>query len=285
MPYLPVHLSKPFAGITERIRIAGAKALDRYFAARGYLSTAVRDKRQVPPLYVLTVPPDLAALPVNRRERLFIRILLPNVALVNRDILKVRAELEALARRKAGGAALGGIDRAWLAGVAADYGLDKDADAEALLRRVDIVPAALTLAQAIDESGWGTSALARVANALFGEHGPSPVTDAYVTAVDDGVEVARFVDIYHAVAGYVHTLNTADAYAGLRQRRAADREVGRTITGYDLAEGLLHYSARGRAYVGILRELIRGFRLGFYDGVRLDVETPAVLIEVGADRD
>jgi len=38
-----------------------------------------------------------------------------------------------------------------------------------LLMRVDVIPPSLAMAQAADESGWGTSRFARQGNALFGQ--------------------------------------------------------------------------------------------------------------------
>ena len=56
----------------------------------------------------------------------------------------------------------------WLETLAEDYGVTVD-DIGALTRRVDIVPPSLAIAQAAEETGWGTSRFALEGNALFGQ--------------------------------------------------------------------------------------------------------------------
>ena len=56
----------------------------------------------------------------------------------------------------------------WLEDMADLYGA-QTANPDALLCRVDVVPPSLAIAQAAEESGWGTSRFAREGNALFGQ--------------------------------------------------------------------------------------------------------------------
>ena len=65
------------------------------------------------------------------------------------------------------------FDRAWLVRLANRYEMPIDqldkAQIEALVRRVDVVPPSMAIAQSGIESGWGTSFAARTGNALFGQ--------------------------------------------------------------------------------------------------------------------
>src|SRR3546814_19261972 len=45
---------------------------------------------------------------------------------------------------------------------------------------------------------------------------------------------------------YLLNINTNDAYAGLRERRATKREKNAPVSGWELAETLTRYSERGR---------------------------------------
>ena len=77
--------------------------------------------------------------------------------------------------------------------------LDSNALAE-LLMRVDIVPPSLALAQAADESGWGTSRFAEQGNSLFGQwawgKGLKPTEQRRSEFGDQRIAAGRF---YHAI--------------------------------------------------------------------------------------
>jgi Bax protein len=129
-----------------------------------------------------------------------------------------------------------------------------------LLRRVDVVPPSLAIAQAIIETGWGASAAARRLNALYGQLG------------GDGSSVARlasFANIQESVAAYVHNLNTHFAYAGFRDLRQRMRAAGQPIDAEKLAATLTRYSELGAVYTREVQGLIRRERLAEYDAARL----------------
>ena len=91
------------------------------------------------------------------------------------------------------------------------------------------IPAAVTIAQAIDESGWGQSELATKDHNLFGIKGSGPAgTDVYSTSeyqngewvtVDAGFRVYR--NVAESIADHSELLATGLAY----QRAMADRDV------------------------------------------------------------
>ena len=93
-------------------------------------------------------------------------IVLPLVLQANERILAERDRLSGLG--KSGGKKIGAKDRAWLDKLAVSYGLET-ADMKELTLRVDIIPPSLAIAQAVVESGWGTSRFATEGNALFGQ--------------------------------------------------------------------------------------------------------------------
>lgn len=117
-------------------------------------------------------------LTVQAKKRIFFRGMAP-LALRSNEL--IRAERERILALPAP-AELTAEDRAWLVQMATDYRLDApDTWEEAtepatwarltedILTRVDEVPVSLVLAQAANESGWGTSRFAREGNALFGQ--------------------------------------------------------------------------------------------------------------------
>jgi Bax protein len=128
-----------------------------------------------------------------------------------------------------------------------------------LLNRIDIIPADLALAQAANESAWGTSRFSQLANNLFGQWTFTPGQGIVPEGRPEGqtYEVQKFLTIYDSVRSYLHNLNTHPAYKQLRRLRAKNRQTGKNPEGVELAEGLLRYSIRGEAYVKELQAMIK----------------------------
>jgi Bax protein len=135
-----------------------------------------------------------------------------------------------------------------------------------LLIRVDVVPASLVLAQAANESGWGTSRFARQANNLFGLWCFTPGCGLTPKNRDKGLkhQVAKYDSVQESVAAYLHTINSHFAYTHLREIRATKREEDLHPSGLVLAEGLLRYSIRGIEYVRDIQRLIEANQLQKY---------------------
>ncbi|WP_405231991.1 glucosaminidase domain-containing protein [Lentisalinibacter salinarum] len=194
------------------------------------------------------------------RKVRFFEFLRPIIEAENTRVLEERRRLEELAAEDG----LGWLDRRWLHGLAEDYGLDPqeyedDTLIMALLRRVDVVPVSLALAQAAKESGWGTSRFARKGNNFFGEWcydaGCGLVPRA--RAAERSHEVRAFDSPRESVASYLRNINTNRSYRELRRVRAGLRAQGRPLSGLVLAEQLQRYSERGQAYVDEIKGLIR----------------------------
>ncbi len=134
----------------------------------------------------------------------------------------------------------------------------KTARAE-LLRKIDIIPSSLALAQAANESAWGKSRFAQEANNLFGiwtydkTRGIKPKNRA-----EGKTHLVRVFDNFgDSVRYYMYTLNSHPAYKPLRNIRRQLRASRQVIDGHELASGLEKYSARGQEYIDIIQRLIR----------------------------
>lgn len=132
-----------------------------------------------------------------------------------------------------------------------------------LLERVDVIPLELALAQAVNESAWGTSRFAREGNNLFGIWTYDKDKGIVPKNRPKGAKhlVRRFDSFNESVRYYLHTLNSHPAYAELRRLRAESRSQGEVADGLVLAGGLTRYSAKGERYVALIRELIRRYPL------------------------
>lgn len=259
------------------LRVESAVGLENFFAAYGYDLDEVKAGGAVPRLFVETLPGDLSRLSrTSRRKALFIRIALPLALAVNEAILLDRRRIEALRDARAAGQTPGPRDARWLAATFARYGVTPGDHAE-LLRRVDIVPPSLAIAQSVEESGWGTSRFAREANALFGQRIYRDGGNGVVPrrrAPGERFRIRRFARLMETVRGYAMNLNAHWAYGGFRAARAELRRRGRPIRGLALVHTLRLYSERREVYVRYLERLIRTNDLTALDGARLAGPAP-----------
>jgi uncharacterized FlgJ-related protein len=276
-----------FAQVTptdEKVPCRNYKDVLALFDRLGYTRNAWQAGiREIPRVYLADVPDtwrerSAQDLSVADKEALFFRVIAPIVLRINELILQDRVRATKLSKRLAQGQSVASRDQSWLTELAVRYKvlestserLDSNGVAE-LLTRVDAIPPSLSLAQAADESGWGTSRFAAQGNALFGqwtwgkglkpaEQRTSKLGDYRIAAFDSTAQSAYF---------YALALNTGPAYRDLRLKRAALRRQGLRITGAVLAETLLHYSERGQGYVDDLKGLIRHNRLDLFDDAYL----------------
>jgi len=228
---------------------------------KGYIS--------VPRLMVSSLPPDLERLDaMDQRKNLFLRIMLPAVLTANEQIGADRQRLLAIKAKLVSGAQMSATEVQWVLQLADLYD-QPDADVESLLRKVDVVPPSLALAQAIDESGWGTSRIARSQNSLFGQFGQAASGDW---------DYKSFASLQEAVASYMHNLNTHKAYKEFRVSRAHMRAVKGEIDGWELAQTLHRYSERGDDYVRGLHSIMRDNELESFDFSRLNTRRIAAIV-------
>lgn len=209
---------------------------------------------------------DLDELPsVDDRKVTFISIVLPMILRVNEGILGQRRLVEAVVACRDRGQLPGPALQTRIQGFHDRYGTDGDLDA--LLRRMDVVPPSLAIAQAAIESGWGTSRFVVLGNALFGQRTTNPARGMRPANLSDTtpVRVAAFDHLVASVNSYVHNLNTHPAYRTFRDRRIAFRRSGGEPDGLALAATLAAYSARGQGYVRDLQSIIRANRLAAFD--------------------
>jgi Bax protein len=229
---------------------------------RSYALDAVRDGESlVPRLLLERLPSSLTGIEAgDLRKRLFIKAMLPALLAENERLVERRARLLDLLEVQRSGHMLLVSEQRWLDDLAERYGVDAD-DAAELLRRVDVVPPSLALAQAALESGWGTSRGAQQGHSMFGH---------MAVSTEPGRSVLRqFDSMPEAIAAYVHNLNTHRAYAAFRDARARQRARDLPADGHELAGALLRYSERGDSYVRDVRALIRANRLDGFDRARL----------------
>lgn len=193
--------------------------------------------------------PDFKSVqPVALRKSNFFEFLLPIIQQENDTIRALRVRIEDMSTEK-------------MRELAEEYRIDLDTPKlrKKLLKRIDVIPPSLVMAQAAIESGWGTSRFAQKGNNLFGEwcfeKGCGIVPSK---RHDDAVhEVKKFASVEHAIQSYLKNLNSHPAYQTLRDKRLEQRDKKEPLSGCYLAEGLKSYSAKGKAYVESIKQFIR----------------------------
>lgn len=203
------------------------------------------------------------------RKQAFISYFVPLIRATNSEILKDRKTALELRNRYAD---LGFLERRSLRSLANSYSLQEFDEENTqhwkeLLKRVNTVPTSLALAQAANESAWGTSRFAQEGNNYFGQWCFQPGCGLVPKSRAAGKthEVAKFSSPAESVKAYIDNLNRNSAYESLRSIRARRAEKNDSYSGIDLAAGLVKYSERGQDYVSEIQSLIRINQLEQYD--------------------
>jgi len=236
------------------------------FEELGYDLKGVRAGQKVKPIYLTKLPKDLISLGSTRQKReLFIKIVLPLILDENKKITEDRKKLFKILNKNFNTAG----EKVWLKRRFKEYKI-ADKDLGKLKMRMDIVPVSIALAQAANESGWGTSRFALEGNALFGQwtwskKGISPKNKD----PDASHKILQFQVLKASVRAYKNNLNTHNAYKEFREIRAQLRQEGKPIIGLDLTKYLKNYAAIGEKYVAILEDIIEKNSLTDFDQANL----------------
>lgn len=251
------------------------RELSSYLTAQNYHWDTL--DQGVPPFLLNKLPADMHRVKdIAERKRLFFLSLLPAVLLANKEITWQREQLLIALRHHQSGLPLTVPQQQLISRLTERYRLRRDPLTDektlsSLLRRLDTLPPDLVLAQAANESGYGTSRFARLGNNLFGQWTYASGTGLIPKgrAAGQRHEVRRFGSLYDSVRSYMDNINSHRAYRSLRTIRAKKRSRGQALRGIDLAAGLRLYSSRRDAYVAEIRSIIRGNRLSRLAGVAL----------------
>lgn len=213
-----------------------------------------------------TALPDFAKYrDVKQKKSAFFEYMKPKVMQANKEILAERNYIKGLNVE-----ALSAEDKEKFTQLAEKYRVKADDPKNIkaqLLRRVDIIPPSLALAQAANESSWGTSRFAKQAYNFYGQWCFSKGCGLVPNARSKNMkhEVRKFESPYHSVKAYMRNLNTHPAFKNIRDIRANLKQAQKPVTGQALAKGLIKYSERKEHYVKEIQAMIRQNKLGKLD--------------------
>ena len=243
-----------------------AETARNLFNDLGYDLKGVRAGQKVKPIYLTKLPKDLKALGDTKQKReLFIKIILPLILDENEKSQEDRKKLFKIISKNFNTAG----ERVWLKRRFKEYKVE-DQDLAKLKMRMDIIPVSIALAQAANESGWGTSRFALEGNALFGQwtwskKGISPKNKD----PNKSHKILQFQILKASVRAYKNNLNTHNAYQEFREARARLRQQDQIINGLELTKYLKSYASIGEKYVAILDDIIKRNSLTDFDKANL----------------
>jgi Bax protein len=135
-----------------------------------------------------------------------------------------------------------------------------------LYEKMALHPTSIVIAQAIIESGWGTSRFFEEANNLFGiwsfnEH--ESRIEASERRGNKKVYLKKYENIEQSINDYFIMLSTKGAYEEFRERRLESENP------FELIQELGRYSELGEEYIQNLKNTIEKNKLLIYDSYRL----------------
>lgn len=246
------YLSQPAppANTTQALPTVSQPAADR--------STARNEDPMAQAAAAATAAAPMAKIsPIDTEHKVsqFLDSMVPLVRAENDRIGQERQTAIRLVSKIQRGKALDTAEERYLQSLLDRYGT---ADPMELLKKVDMIPPSMAVAQAAVESGWGQDALAQKANVLFGQKTwgkdqgvPGPAGERYVA----------FANPADSVRAYMQNLNTHPAYERFRDVRADLRAHGKPITAQTLLPTLTKYSRLGKDYVSKVAKVIKGRNL------------------------
>ena len=227
----------------------------------------IRQNNIIPYVAISNLPDDLKKIKsIKSRKELFIKITLPlivkendKLTKLNRKIKKIKSSLDIISRDEA----------LWVKELMLEY----DANSlDNLIIKVDSIPVSLALAQAVIESGWGTSRFAYEGNALFGQYIWDNQTSGIVPnerETNAKYKIKSFDTLRESVASYMKNLNTNFHYNEFRLNRFILRSNNISLDGALLAEYLYNYSIE-EDYINKIKEIIQTNNFNDFENIKIE---------------
>lgn len=135
------------------------------------------------------------------------------------------------------------------------------------LKKVDIVPPSLAIAQAAAESAWGKSRFTKEANNIFGHWTYN--ADIGLLPKERSLGASHYIRIFknikESTKAYMLNLNRNLAYRSFREKRYELRQNNLKPDGLVLSQTMLNYSGISHNYLILLKNIITSNNLLEYD--------------------
>lgn len=200
---------------------------------------------------------DLRKLSSIERKDAFIRLMLPSIKVIHKEISNNKRIVEILNKKKKYTLE----EEKYLKDIFKKYKV-KFKNFKTLESKMVIYPTSLILAQGGLESAWGTSRFFREGNNAFGIWSSSksePRIAAKSSRKAFTAHLRSYGTLKETVEDICMLMSRADAYKKVRQYINEEKDV------YKIAEGLVKYSEEGRVYVKKIKRTLKYNNLEKYD--------------------
>ena len=212
-----------------------------------------------PIIYTKSVKLDKVS--IAQKKKIFIDMMLPSILIAKYHLEKDKQHLLELLKKDK----LTVSDRLWLTKKRQIF---KAKSNDELYDKMEIHPTSIIIAQAIIESGWGTSKFFKKANNVFGIWSFN-VNDKRIPASEKRgkktVYLKKYNSLEESIRDYFLTLSTKEAYKEFREKRLETQDP------FELIKYLGNYSELRDEYINNLKNTIQKNRLLAYDSYRLDI--------------
>ena len=233
----------------------------------------IRETKIIPNIIFAKLPNDLKSVKtIKNRKDLFIKITLPIIVQENKKLISLNNKLRSI---KNNFGHISRKDALWTQNLMEEYNADT---LDAMLVKVDEIPVSLALAQAVIESGWGTSRFAYEGNALFGQYVWGKSKSGIIPKdreTDAKYKIKSFNSLSESVASYMKNLNTNFHYHEFRINRFVLRSNNLSLNGSHLANYLSNYSIE-KDYTDKIINIIEMNNFEDFDDLRIEQQNPLV---------
>ncbi|TKG94347.1 hypothetical protein EYV94_13785 [Puteibacter caeruleilacunae] len=203
----------------ENVKFPEKEIIYDYREIGSYLEIANSfDSVYVKPIIYKNIVP-LENLTVQERKDHFLQMVVPAAMAVQFELYQKLEKITFLHNRLKQGKEILPEDRTFMQTEMKKY---HAIDIDDLKKRLKPHPISLTIAQAIVESGWGTSRFCIEANNLFGVWSFNKGKNSFKAAFkrgDQDIYVRSYDDIKHSIEHYYLTLGRAKPYQKFREKR------------------------------------------------------------------
>jgi Bax protein len=259
-PPISKKLDKPIDKLTEEKPKERLIKKLRHIAPSDTKDIVPIDSKFVKPvLYTNSIP--LSSLSIAQKKQKFIDMMIPSILVAKHQMRLDKERVASLIIKHD----ISLEDEKWLADKRKEF---HALDNYELHDKMESHPTSIVIAQAIIESGWGTSKFFQKANNVFGIWSFSKKDNRVAASKKRGAKtiyLKKYKSMEESIYDYFVTLARKDSYKLFQKKKLITQDP------YKLVNYLIKYSERGESYTKELKEMIRQNKLSAYDKYKLDL--------------
>ena len=219
----------------------------------------ITNQKVEPVCYLNTI--SLDGLSIEKKKETFINMMIPSILLAKYKMKMDRKKVIRLSNNSD----LSKEENIWLSQKLEEF---KVSNTDDLYNNMELHPTSLIIAQAIVESGWGTSKFFKNANNVFGIWSFSKKDKRMVASEKRGekaVYLKKYGTIHESIYDYLLTISKVSYYQSFREKRLETQDP------FVLIEHLDKYSEQGDEYIANIKNIMKKNQLIDYDSYDLNL--------------